>query len=540
MPLIDLKSNLTNLKYDLDRLGGGWSGQPFVQSTNPNVAKPSQQQSRLDSQLLFGSDYPMRGGQTLSLGAQTITSRGELDVYRIKQFFKTSQGKTFIQKQISLQLSNPKMQTGKSLSIGGSAILPNLLENTRIYNGGINSLSQIGAAGTGVHYPRAGTVPFDFNSKYYFNIVNEENVKNDSTNNRLILLYESKILKYKTNIPLMNSMGISTNSNVMFNYLGGPSSVYGLGSTLIKRYEDTTINTSTEVMNYLNLNQQSGSIVAGVTDLNTDFRSNLGKYKESANVLSSGRLAWKQSDTLQNRLKIGRPGIGKKPNNYTINVEGGEDLLNRQESFEIISSVEDPFSELDGVNNKDIIKFAFEAIDNDDPDKTSVIMFRAFISSAITDSNTANLNSFKYIGRGENFYTYLGFERSIAFSFMIAAQSRQDMIPMYQKLNRLISQVYPDYSSTSIAATGAGNAMRAPVIKLTIGDYLYRVPGLLESVNVTIPQTSPWEINLEKDKSMGQLPQVVEVQISFRPIMDILPRRENGKESVPLIFNKQK
>jgi len=528
MPLIDLRSNLTNLKYDRDRLGGGWSGQPFVQFANPYYTVQPRSQRTLNDQLLFGADWPMRGGQTLSLGAQTITSRGELDVFRIKQFFKTSQGKVFLDKQVGLQLSNPKMQTGKGLSLGGSTILPNLLENTRVYNRGLNSLSQIGAAGTGVHYPRAGTVPLDYNSKYYFDIVNQENVTNQYQSNRLYLLYQSKILLNNTNLPLMNSMGISTNPRTMFSYLGGPGSVYGLGSTLIRRYEDTTRQSATNAMNYAQLSQQSASLN---TDLNFDFRENLEKYRGS-NIL------WNTEKSIQKRLGVGKPGTRNKSKDYTVTIVDAEDRLNRQSLF-TISEIENPFSkDISGVFNKDIIKFAFEAINNDNPGEASVIMFRAFISSAITDNHTANLNSFKYLGRGENFYTYQGFDRSIGFSFIVAAQSRQDMTPMYKKLNHLVSQVYPDYSHGSTAPSGAGSVMRAPVIKLTLGDYMYRVPGFLENVNLTIPQNVPWEINLEEDKDMGQLPQVVEVSVSFKPIMNILPRKENIGQSVPLIYNK--
>jgi len=85
-----------------------------------------------------------------------------------------------------------------------------------------------------------------------------------------------------------------------------------------------------------------------------------------------------------------------------------------------------------------------------------------------------------------------------------------------------MGQVYPDYSPKQ-------GIMRAPVIRVTIGDYLYRVPGFLESVNFTIDNNTPWEINLENDQSgnVAQLPQVVDVSISFKPILDVLPKRAN-------------
>jgi hypothetical protein len=168
----------------------------------------------------------------------------------------------------------------------------------------------------------------------------------------------------------------------------------------------------------------------------------------------------------------------------------------------------------------DLIKFVFEAISNDNTSLSTALFFRAFLISGITDNNSAQLNAFKYAGRGENFYAYQGFDRSISFSFRVAAGSKSELKPLYNKVNSLISQVYPDYSPQQ-------GIMRAPVVRVTIGDYLYRVPGFLESVNITIDNNYPWEVNLEKSQvgDVAQLPQVMDIAISFKPIMDILPKR---------------
>jgi len=174
--------------------------------------------------------------------------------------------------------------------------------------------------------------------------------------------------------------------------------------------------------------------------------------------------------------------------------------------------------EYNSEDTDDLIKFVFEAISNDDTNYSTAIFFRAFLLAGITDNNSAQLNPFKYMGRGENFYTYQGFDRSISFSFRVAAGSKSELIPMYNRLNSLMSQVYPDYSPNQ-------GIMRAPIVRITIGDYLYRVPGFLESVNLTIDNNTPWEINLDGDSA--QLPQVVDVSVSFKPIMDILPRRSS-------------
>jgi len=69
--------------------------------------------------------------------------------------------------------------------------------------------------------------------------------------------------------------------------------------------------------------------------------------------------------------------------------------------------------------------------------------------------------------------------------------------------------------------------MRAPLVRMTIGDYLYRTPGFLENVNITVDNDYPWEINLEKSQAgdVAQLPQVIDISVSFKPIFDILPKR---------------
>jgi hypothetical protein len=138
------------------------------------------------------------------------------------------------------------------------------------------------------------------------------------------------------------------------------------------------------------------------------------------------------------------------------------------------------------------------------------------------------------MGRGEDFFTYQGFSRTISFAFRVVAGSKEELRPMYNRLNNLLSQVYPDYSNAGI--------MRAPLVKLTIGDYIFRTPGFLENVNVTIDNgNTPWEIVLAEytDTDVRQLPHMVSVQCSFKPIMDLLPRKQDySNPFVPLIANR--
>ena len=522
--LIQLKTDLKSLKYGSDRQGGGWSGQPYVQfPIEDNTTPPTIVEFYTKNRTSL--DYPARGGGvTYEVGTQTYTLASQIDKSRIKKFFEDKpRGAAFIQKQIGLQLSNPKMETGKALAgITQDAPLSGLLENTRVYNNGKNTLEQVGVEGTGVHLTRHGTMPFNILEKNYAATVGSQNKFNYSSQNRLLILQKLKMSSSPTqfsnpssdlDINIVNNLGISLNKNLLFQYLGGPGSSYGIGSTTIKRSDDTTKVYAQNAMTYDQLMSQgkTGIEPSDIQDFRSQVKSNspTWDYKKSS-------LEW--------RLNTGIPGIERDRSDYTMTIPDGIDQLNALSSF-IFEDKTDPWA-IQGKDSKDLIKFGFEAISNDNVGYSNAILFRAFLTS-ITDNNSAELNAFKYMGRGETFRTYQGFDRSISFGFKIAAQSRAELQPLYTKLNQLISQVYPDYSESGY--------MRAPVIRLTIGDYIYRMPGFLESINVTIDGATSWEINIEESNDVAQLPHSLDVAVSFKPIFDVLPQRSTEINKTSLI-----
>jgi len=153
------------------------------------------------------------------------------------------------------------------------------------------------------------------------------------------------------------------------------------------------------------------------------------------------------------------------------------------------------------------------------------------------DQYTAEWNGFKYMGRGENFYKYNGFARTINLGWTIAAQSKEELIPMYQKLNFLASSLAPDFSDYGY--------MRGNLATLTVGGYLYEQPGIITSINYSVPQESPWEIAIGESGGMGgedldpsvkELPHIIKVTgFQFIPIHEFVPGKqknnygENGK-----------
>ena len=178
----------------------------------------------------------------------------------------------------------------------------------------------------------------------------------------------------------------------------------------------------------------------------------------------------------------------------------------------------------------DLIKFRIAAIDGSNPRFKTFIHFRAFIDG-FSDSYSADWGSVKYLGRGENFYNYTGFDRKISLSFTVAAQSKEELIPMYKKLNYLASNLAPDYSPFGY--------MRGPLVQLTVGGYLYEQVGFITSLTYDIPNDSPWEIGINdqggNDSTVKELPHRISVSsFSFTPIHDFVPGKQglgfNGKE----------
>jgi hypothetical protein len=541
MALINLKSQYTNLKFGNDQKGGGSSGQPFITFDMDGTAQPGNIKTS-DKSLV---DFPKRGGNYPS---------NDIDFRRIKAFLNTPKGATFLEKQKTLQFMNPRIETGTSMKVSNNtSTLPGLIENTRVYSSE-NLLNQIKVQGTGGHISRVGASNLAIQDDFYANTVGLQNITNSSALNRLAILHRLKIAKSNANMfssldqllgaaestLVAKSLGISTNQTLLFNYPGGPNSGNGLGNTTIGRYVDTTLNPLPAVMGYAQIAQQNPIKDGPITyDNIKDFRIKVGTvgYDSYGTQTFSGSVTWNPELSMQKRIGVANPGQSTetfgvknpqgKPTDYTVKIKNGQDKINM-----MMPTIYRTFDKVDpwqALEQKDSIKLGFECVSNDDSRLSTALLFRALLTNGFTDNNSAALNSFRYMGRGEEFFTYQGFTRQISFSFKIAAFSRSELKPLYNKLNALISQVYPDYSPNT-------NIMRAPLVKITLGDYLYRVPGFIESINVTADNTSPWEINLENSADVQQLPHVLEVAISFKPIHNILPKRQTT-DSVNLITN---
>ena len=230
----------------------------------------------------------------------------------------------------------------------------------------------------------------------------------------------------------------------------------------------------------------------------------------------------------ETRVKLGNQAAKKqKPiTGYTHPIEGDEiDVINMLPPIDFSNDVG---SKVDGRTvydrpaigvdeGRDLIKFRFEVIT---PEQNTMLYFRAFLDS-FDDNYNADWSQNSYLGRGEAFYTYGGFDRSINLGFKIAAATRHEMQPLYQKMVFLASSTAPTYSA---------NFMRGTLVNLTVGDYVYNMPGFIEQINYTWQSEYPWEIAMSKPEGLGQdddmqeLPHVLDCQVNFRPIHRFTPQ----------------
>jgi len=267
MPLLDLKTDLKSLKYGNDTPGGGDSGQPYI-VTDINTA---------DLRIPF-DDGSMRYGIVGAFKAS------ETDRLRINKFLSSGvQGSLFIVKQIGLQLSNPRLEVPKNPRNIIQGIPENalsfatngLLEPTRTYNGGVNTLAQIPATAFGRHFNRHGLLVEQSEASKYEAVAtanNEVTISNLKGNNRLVSLKDkfnigdikpnpadptqqlinrvNRTIAGITNVfntisaplggPRIPKFSLTPEQLIIDQYLGGPDSVYGIiGQTTIRRSSNT-------------------------------------------------------------------------------------------------------------------------------------------------------------------------------------------------------------------------------------------------------------------------------------------------------------
>jgi hypothetical protein len=623
MPLINLKTDLKNLKFGQDRKGGGSSNQPYIKSPIPegltssspdfllrngylNPVSTFNDVSRL-TQMFFdlkspnGILFTTKQNLLSRTAVKTQTSNGPLNdgVYNPLSTLAQA-GVISIGGHLNKQGKNPFDQTGaysnnnalygvkvkytqptdenRLASLYNDYItVKNESVNILSYNGGPNS--NLGVGNTNIRFASAEqrtgvNNPLSLTSPTFFYNGSQQSI--DSNNNQvggLQIDSEKSWIKsplyelpdFNLNSPQSGSLLLIKSDSSTWtpqqNITGPNGPNYNwFNNGLSKTYLDLTKTTIPSLTSYWNIDEgkplwQNNVYTQGNTfpengplvyNNNTttytqqdiiDSEDNGGKLSGSpkiqdfrailrnklqgtqkTNAEQNGSTPFTPDYTTKNietRVNLGDPGNkqGKNLSSYTRG--SGKGPLDKINALPIYRS--------QGVTNdstkNDLVKFRIAVIDNQNPNIKNFIHFRAFLDS-FSDSYTGDWASHKFLGRAEDFYTYSGFKRTLSLSWTVAAQSKEELIPMYKKLNYLASSLAPDYSGNGF--------MKGNLIQLTVGGYIYEQVGWFGGINYELINDAPWEIGIndvgESDSTVKELPHMIKVTgFTFTPIQDFVP-----------------
>jgi hypothetical protein len=446
------------------------------------------------------TDNFIRGGATLA-GIRAAT-----DTARISKFLLTPKGIAHTVTQVALAKSNPV----------------NLANSSRQYSP-LNLLAQIPAnIVPRVNIRKDGRIPIDTIKTEYEKVLTElikdnagyaydEDKENPKT---LISLYDKFIdtgfNASQTGKPIVFENPVT----ILKSYEGGPGSIFGIGRTKINRV--------------VNTNQlfESEKARGGGDDASID-RPNFVEAD-----LPTRQTIRQVNERVRSKYNLGDPGVVSAtvdPNSinsdaYFMGEESGYRLRNKSLGIDKLNA--SPIIPRYNLNEqaleeyKDLIKFRFALIDTQDPLLDEVILFRAFLDD-YNDNLQGKWTPYQYNGRAEDFHVYSGFGREINFNFKLGAQSEEELLPLYFKLNALMGSTAPEY---------VNRRMRGRYIRITIGDILADTPGFFNNINITWNPSYVWEIKTDK-----QLPHVISVNCNFTPIHDFAPQ---SKKDSPFILTR--
>jgi len=484
------------------------------------------------------------------------------DVKRLSKYFgdvKSFSGPLFVIKQNLLSIVGVKTESSRGTAYGSGYI------NEGIYTPA-STIAQAPVGFLGIFLNKQGIDPtglipqLKINS-YQDSIYTRQLRDNAVLENRLVALtekssvYGSNFVGTIPNSSLFSQYGLIPNNDTLIRYSGGPGAPFGIGGTNIKYATDNTgkrpLKVLTTKKDLLSLYPQNFQAYAPIpitldraqldhpysnpllseTDTKEDFRkillssgsigqtiflSSSPSYKVDA-VDSDGKSI---SGNIEKRINYRNPSARGDRSNYikgkvdlfTKTPLGPTDLINAFPIYNDSNVTDNPLT-------KDLIDFRIGIFDNSsigggNATKYNWLHFRVFLDD-FNDSYNGEWKGIEYMGRGEKFYKYNGFKRDISLKFTIAVASKEELAPVYKKLNYLASSLAPYYSTNGYMS---GNLSR-----ITLGGWLFEQPGFISSMDIDIPDESPWETNVpiegnRQDRYTKQLPHMVQVTLKFTPI----------------------
>ena len=508
----------------------------------------------------WGFGFPIDDGLVRG-GIVTALDRAVVDAVRLGKWMVSVQGLLWGIKQLGLQQATANVE-----SITGK-------RKTKIWTP-INTLATTLGGFAGLHPNRHGITPFDSNEGTYSEVLDKKRTGHGDDNiklavgpfaNRLVNKWNKEFEQLPNGDVKDKSDGSKLIDKLKNAFSGGPNSLYGLGDFAPNQSTENTIPDEQpgELGRTYNQKKQYNPTAAGPNASGTKGAAfepddtNLGK---NANNLPDSFLNNKiktdsvshpieKNDTagevIKNYETIAYGNIPTReagnssiidfrslltdngdekiradyeftdyPNKHIHTRVGfaeyapGRDLTNHSDGFNA-----DPVTsaEVGSDDVNDLVHFWVT-----EEGGGNRCQFRGTITG-LTDTFSPSWDSVKYAGRADQGYKYGTFERSVSFNFQAYATSRDDMIPMWNKLQMLSTMTMPEYVSQGYNGT---------LVRFKLGSLYNDKLSFIDSLTYTISDDVPWDINI--DNQLGELPMGIDVAIGFKVLDDTRPEYTAG------------
>ena len=500
----------------------------------------------------WGFGFPIDDGLVRG-GIVTALDRAVVDAVRLGKWMVSVQGLLWGIKQLGLQQSTSNVE-----SITGK-------RKTKIWTP-INTLAATLGGFAGLHPNRHGITPFDLTKGTYSEVLDAKRIvhvdditlTNGPTSNRLVNKWNKEFQQLPTGEVVDKGDGSKLLDKLKNAFSGGPNSLYGLGDFAPNQSTENTIPDAQpgELGRTYNQKKQYNSTAAGPntsgvkgqpfdpdnTELGLNAKNLPGSFLNNTKNSEGKSQPIEKNDTAGEVIKnyetiaygniptreAGNPSINdfrslltgdekvRADNEFTdytrkhihtrvgfANYEPGRDLTNHSEGITADPITSAPVGSND-VN--DLVHFWVT-----EEGGGNRCQFRGTITG-LTDTFSPSWDSVKYAGRADQGYKYGTFERSVSFNFQAYATSRDDMIPMWNKLQMLSTMTMPEYVSQGYNGT---------LVRFKLGNLYNNKLSFIDSLTYTISDDVPWDINI--DGQLGELPMGIDVAITFKVLDDTRP-----------------
>ena len=142
------------------------------------------------------------------------------------------------------------------------------------------------------------------------------------------------------------------------------------------------------------------------------------------------------------------------------------------------------------------------------------IQFKSYLTQ-FNETISPEWSAGKYLGHPVNYATYKGISsRTASIVFSVYAKNLYERDKNWQKLNKLASLCYPQYSKD------APNRMQGPIIRLHLGSIYKGMPGYITNLNFELLSGTVW------DTYGRELPHGISVNIGYNIIGHVLPEMD--------------